>query len=279
MVRIVTDSTADLSPELVARYDISVVPLYVSMNGHGYRDGLDIDADMLYRLVDKVGHLPNTSAPSVAELADVFDQHQESVFIGISSQFSSCVEHARLAADECARSGKDVQVVDSLNLSTGVGLQVIQAAELRDQGLSAGEIAEHLQSLPSRTHTSFVLETTDYLYKGGRCSAVENIVGSLLHIRPIIQVMPDGTMGVRAKVRGSRKKAFEVMLGDLKDDLDALDRSRVFVTHSGCTKDAEYLAQRVRDLAHPDEVLITRAGCVISSHCGPDTIGILYADK
>ena len=159
------------------------------------------------------------------------------------------------------------------------GCWAIKAAEWRDEGLSATEIGERLRAAVPKVHASFVIETTEYLYKGGRCSALQSIVGSLLHIRPVIAVEPDGTMGVRAKIHGSRKKALDYLLADLDQHKAVLDPARVFVTHTGCEADAATLAEAVREIVAPQEVLITRAGCVITSHCGPDTIGILYMER
>jgi DegV family protein with EDD domain len=277
MVRIVTDSTADLSPALVGRYDIAVVPLSVVHQGNSYRDGIDMDGAALLDTVSRTGMLPTTAAPAMADFMAAFSGADQALYVGISSQFSSSLQHARLAAAEC--DGARIVVVDSLNLSTGIGLLAIKAAEWRDEGLGVDEIGLRLRAAVPKVHTAFVIETTEYLYKGGRCSALQNIVGSLLHIRPIIGVEPDGTMGVRAKIHGSRKKALDYLLADLEQHRAVLDPARVFVTHSGCDADAEALARAVEDMVHPREVLITRAGCVVTSHCGPDTIGILYMER
>jgi DegV family protein with EDD domain len=167
-------------------------------------------------------------------------------------------------------------VIDSLNLSTGIGLLVLKAAELQQQECSADEIQQQILASIPKVRTSFVVETMEYLYKGGRCTAIQALMGSMLKIRPIIEVHSDGTLGVKAKARGTRAKALQMLLDDLESHLPGLDRHRLFVTHSGCQADAEYLAQEIRRIVSPDEVRITLAGSVISSHCGPDTIGILY---
>lgn len=274
MVRIITDSTADLTPELTAAYGIEVIPYFVTLDGTSYRDGVDIDRQRLFALVEERGELPKTASPSVAEFMEAFRGEEPILYIGISSRLSSGTDHARLAAE--AVGPERVRVVDSLNLSTGIGLLVLLAAEARNQGLGLDEIESRVLQAVPKVWTTFVVETMRYLYLGGRCTALQSLVGSLLQIRPAIQVLPDGTMGVRAKWRGSRRKALESLLADLEANLPRLDRHRVFVTHSGCEADAEYLAREVERIAAPDEVLITGAGCVISSHCGPDTIGLLY---
>jgi DegV family protein with EDD domain len=169
-----------------------------------------------------------------------------------------------------------VRVIDSLNLSTGIGLLALKAAELRTRGISSGDIETSVNAARQKVRTSFVVETMEYLYKGGRCNALQAIVGSTLKIRPIIEVRKDGTMGVKGKARGTRQKALELLLADFETDLPRLDPDRIFVTHSGCDQDAEFLVEEIKRLCSPNEIRITSAGIVISSHCGPGTIGILY---
>ncbi len=277
MINIYTDSTADLGIELSSKYRVNVVPLLVHIAEQEYQDGVDLDAPRLFELVAKAGQLPKTAARSVGDYKQYFQTPGENIYIGISSQLSASIQNASLAADEL--SDGRVCIIDSLNLSTGIGLLVLRAAQLRDQGYSVAQIKEDILSCIPRVRTSFVLETMEYLYKGGRCSALQAVVGSLLRIRPVIEVKPDGCMGVKDKLRGTRAKALESMLASFEADLPNLDRQRVFVTHANCRKDAEFLASEIRRIAAPEEVLITMAGSVISSHCGPDTIGILYLVK
>lgn len=273
MIQIVTDSTADLGAALVQERGIAIAPLLVNMDGHSFRDGIDLSQQALFELVAAQGRLPTTAAPSVEDFIQLFAQAEESVYVGLSSRLSSTIDHARLAAEHFF--GR-VHVVDSLNLSTGIGLLALLAADLRDAGLSAVEIAQRVQDAVPRVWTTFIVETMRYLYMGGRCTALQSIAGSLLRIRPAIQVQPDGTMGVRAKLHGPRTKALELLLQDLEANLPRLDGARVFVTHAGCAEDAAFLAGAVARIARPQAVHVTEAGCVISSHCGPGTVGILY---
>ena len=156
---------------------------------------------------------------------------------------------------------------------------VLKAAELRDQGCSLDEIERQVrQSIPN-VHTSFVVDTLEYVYKGGRCTAIEMIVGSLLKIRPVIEVRQDGTLGIREKNRGTRKKALDSLLQDFRAHLDILDPHRVFVTHTTSDEDALYLAAELKKLAPIEHLQITSAGSTIASHCGPGCIGILYITK
>lgn len=276
-VHIFTDSTSDLGQSLSTRYNIQVIPLYVNVNGSTYADGVDITTPALFRSVEKTGQLPKTSAPSVPDFEKMFSAPGKSVFIGISSKLSATYQTAVLAQQNF-EPGR-VFVIDSLNLSTGIALLAIKAAEWRDEGLPAAEIDQRVNDLKSKVHASFMIETLDYLYKGGRCSALQNLMGGLLHIRPVISVRPDGNLGVKGRTRGARLKGLQFMLDDFCDSLDQVDTDHVFVTHTGCEEDAEYLSIALRKLAPIREVHITSAGSVIASHCGPGTIGILYLTK
>lgn len=278
MVNIVTDSTADLSEKLIQRFGIKIVPLWVYLKDRTYQDGVDIDRDLLFSLVEKYGELPKTAAASIPEFTEIFNANEESVYIGISSKLSSSIPNAILASENL-QSGHSAHIIDSLNLSTGIGLLAVKAAELGAQGRSAKEITELIEASVPKVRTSFIIDTLDYLYMGGRCTAMQNVVGSLLKIRPVISVKPDGTLGVKEKIRGSRKKALESMLIDFENHLPNVDLHRVFVTHTGCDDDAKFISAELRKMANIDEICITYAGCVVSSHCGPNTIGILFFVK
>lgn len=277
MVNILTDSTADLGQALTEKHHIQTVPLYVTLADKVYSDGVNINNTLLFQSVKDTGQLPKTSAPSVMDFQKYFEQPGETVYIGLSSQLSATVQNA-LQAQETCPPGK-VFVIDSLNLSTGIGLLALKACDLRDAGLEAVEIDRQVKALIPKIRTSFVVETLEYIYKGGRCSAVENLMGTFLHIRPVINVRPDGTLGVKGRTRGSRQKAFDFMLDDFRDNLPEIDLQRVFITHTGCDADADYLKQELLKIAPIQNIYITMAGSVIASHCGPDTIGILYMLK
>lgn len=274
MAHIITDSTADLGSDLAAQYQLRVIPLYVYVNNQMHRDGIDITMQDLFRSVEKTGRLPKTSAPTVPDFMEYFDQPGESIYIGVSSQLSATMQNALMAQQSCAP-GK-VYVIDSKNISSGIGLLALRAADLRDQGLPAAEIFEQISKLVPKVRTSFMIETLDYLYKGGRCSAIQNLMGGLLHIRPVIAVRPDGTLGVKGRTRGTRQKGLQFMLDDFRDNLDQINLERVFVTHTSCPEDAEILCSELLKIAPIQQVHITTAGSVVSSHCGPGTIGILY---
>jgi DegV family protein with EDD domain len=278
-VQIFTDSTCDLSPELIEENDISVVPLYVTFKDKSYKDGVDITPKDLFRMVDEYGELPKTSAAPPVDFINAFkpyiDEGKDILYISISSKLSTTLQNARLAASEFPE-GR-IKFVDSLNLSTGIGLLVLKAADYAKKGLSVEEISEELMKIVPKVRTQFVIDTLDYLYKGGRCNALQNFIGGMLKIRPIVKVV-DGRMILGQKIREKKQKALDIMLDTALND--EIDPSRIMITHSlGCEDEAIYLKEELKAKTGIENIFITNAGCVISSHCGPKTIGILYISK
>lgn len=276
MLNITTDSCADLSQPLIDAHHLRVIPLHVLVRGQDHHDN-DLTLAQLFSSVNQTGELPKTAAPSVQEFTAFFDSLDPVVYIGLSSELSATMANAHLAANQLGK--EDLYLVDSLNLSTGIGLLALKAADLRDEGLNAQAIVHEIEDTRPKVRTAFVIDTMDYLYKGGRCSGLQAVVGSMLKIRPVIHVREDGALGVLDKVRGSRKKALDRLLDGFRKDLPAIDLRRVFVTHTGCEQDAEYLVEGLKGLAEIENIHITLAGATIASHCGPNTIGILYIKK
>jgi DegV family protein with EDD domain len=280
MVKIIADSCSDLSPELIEKYQIGIVPLDVLIGDTNYKDGVNLSTRQLFELVEKTGVLPKTSAPSFAAFQEAFSHPGEIVYISISSMLSATYQSAVLVRETLKRD--DIHIIDSLNLSTGIGLLVITAAELSAKGLNAAQIVAEINQLVSKVHSSFVIDTLEYIYKGGRCSAIEMLVGGILKIRPVIEVRGDGTLGVKRKVNGTRKKALLSMVDDFSRDIAALEKRRVFITHTltdEAATDAQFLKTEIEKHVNVDEILFTTAGATIASHCGPETIGILYLTK
>lgn len=280
MVKIIADSCSDLSPELIEKYQIAIVPLDVLIGDTNYKDGVNLSTRQLFELVEKTGVLPKTSAPSFAAFQEAFSHPGEIVYISISSMLSATYQSAVLVRETLKRD--DIHIIDSLNLSTGIGLLVITAAELSAKGLNAAQIVAEINQLVSKVHSSFVIDTLEYIYKGGRCSAIEMLVGGILKIRPVIEVRGDGTLGVKRKVNGTRKKALLSMVDDFSRDIAALEKRRVFITHTltdEAAADAHFLKTEIEKHVNVDEILFTTAGATIASHCGPETIGILYLTK
>jgi DegV family protein with EDD domain len=274
MIEILTDSCSDLSADLIQRFGIKVIPLNVFINEKTFKDGTELKIEQLFDYVSRTGQLPKTSAPSLAEFSQFFQNIQQGIFIGISQKLSATHDVAIQAAKFLHE--QDIRIIDSKNLSTGIGLLVIKAAELRDQGKDLSEIETAIKESISKVQTSFSIDTLDYLYKGGRCTAMENIVGSMLRIRPIIEVRSDGTLGVKEKTSGTRKKALLTMVKNFEKDLLSIDLHRVFITHTGCFEDADFIKTEILAITPIDEIHQTLAGATIASHCGPNTIGILY---
>ncbi|WP_069649971.1 DegV family protein [Caloranaerobacter ferrireducens] len=279
-IKIFTDSTCDLSTEILEKYDISVVPLYVSFGNETYKDGIDINTKKLYDLVDKYGILPKTSAPSPTDFYEAFkpyiDEGKDIIYIGLSSKISSTLQNAKIAASKFP--DNRIEIIDSLNLSTGIGLLVLKAVDYAKEGLGIKEIGDKLRNKIPLVKTSFVIDTLDYLYKGGRCSALQSFVGSMLKIKPIVKVV-NGTMILGQKARGKRRKIIDKMLENTIKESNNIDLERIIVTHSMGYEDALYLKNELENNLNVKEVIITDAGCVISSHCGPNTVGILYINK
>jgi DegV family protein with EDD domain len=266
--------------EIINTYDISIVPMYVNFDEGSYADGIDITAEELYKKVDEYGKLPKTSAPSPNDFYNAFkpyiEQEKDIIYIGISSKLSSTLQNSIIAAGEFPE-GR-IEIVDSMNLSTGIGLLVLKACDFAKQGMNVHEIAEQVRAKVPKVKTAFVIDTLDYLYKGGRCSALQNFMSGVLKIKPIVKVV-DGRMILGEKSRGKREKALNIMLENAIADKDIIESDRMLVTYSVGNTDSEYLKSELEKHINVKQVLTSTAGCVISSHCGPNTIGILYITK
>lgn len=275
-VKIFADSTCDLPPALIQQHQIGIVPLYVLFNDKSYGDGIDITTPELFRMVEKTGKLPKTAAPSPGDFIQAFAPSIEAgnniIYIGLSTKFSATVNNALLAAQEFPP-GR-IQVVDSRNLSTGIGLLVMRAVDFAAEGLTAEAIASEIQTLTAKVSTEFIIDTLDYLHMGGRCSGISRFVGSVLKIRPSIKVV-DGGMVPAQKFRGNRSKALQGLLATVQAARGRISPERIFVTHS-ISSDAPWLQSELVKQALVKDVIISQAGCVISSHCGPNSIGILF---
>lgn len=279
-IKLVTDSTSDLSPELIKKHDIEVVPLHVLFKDRQYRDNVDLNTSEMYELIKQKNQIPTTAAVSVGEFTEVFrkylDQGYEIIFIGIGKNFSATYQSAYAAKSELE--SDSIYLVESGNLSSGTGLLVLKAAKFRDEGLSAPQIKKKLDELVPKVRTQFVLDTLEYLYKGGRLNALSKLFGTMLKIKPIIKVR-DGSMAVGKKGRGNIRAGIDIMLNEALLEKDAIDEDFLMVTHSLTYENAEYIKKRLKAELKVKNIYETNAGCVISSHCGKGTIGILYIVK
>lgn len=278
-VGIIADTTCDLSEELKTRYHIKTFPLHIHLGEKEYADGVDISPDDIYRWSDENKATPKTSAISPAEADDILKKaltEAESVIcFCISDQMSSTGNVLRMAIQEHKLEDK-VFVIDSKNLSTGIGLQIIEAAILAEQGMVAADIVSRIEKIQPRVRASFVVDTLTYLYRGGRCSGLAALAGSALKLHPLISVI-DGKMQPGKKYRGKIDRVFLEYVKDMEAELKKAESDRVFITHSGCKAEViEAVKQELESYGYFKEILITRAGSVITSHCGPGTLGVLF---
>ena len=280
MIKILSDSTCDLSPELIKKYDIGIIPLYVRLGEDEYLDGVNITPDDIYKWSDETEKTPGTAAPSVNDIMNILKTYDADDYIifTISASMSSCYSNCMLAAEELVMEDH-IHVINSKSLSTGIGLLIIEAAQMAENGKSAAEITEYIEKLIPRVRASFVVETLTYLYRGGRCSGVAAYFGNALKLHPRIAVV-DGGMRPENKYRGFPQKYISDYVKDMEDALKSAKPERVFITHSGCSPELvimvkDYLTKMERF----GEILETRAGSVVSSHCGPGTLGVLFIDK
>lgn len=278
-IKIISDSTCDLSKELVEKYDITILPLTVIKGGKAYRDSIDIMPADIFAHVAAGGDLCSTTALNIEEYTEIFAKYAKEydgvVHINISSEFSSCYQNARLAAEEF----DNVRVVDSRNLSTGQGLVVLKACELAKACENLDDIYDQLVEFTGKVEASFLLDQLKYMVKGGRCSAVAALGANLLNLKPCIEVK-NGKMAVVKKYRGNYSKCLASYVKDRLADRDDLDKGILFVTHTPvteeCLKAVEDAVAQHNDF---ENTYWTEAGCTVSCHCGPATLGVLFVRK
>lgn len=280
-VRIFADSTCDLSEEAIEKYGITIVPLCIVLDDKSYYDKIELTPQEIFKWSDEHKKTPKTAAVTFeyAEklLRPCMEADEDVIFIGISESMSTTCNVMRLTAEEFEK-GR-LFVIDSQNLSTGIGLQVLRAAELAAEGLTAEDIVEKIEAARCDVRASFVVDTLTYLAMGGRCSGATALLANTLKLHPCIEVH-NGKMDVEKKYRGKLEKALLHYVKDQEESLKTADSKRIFITHSGV---AESTVNEVRSYLESfgkfEEIIETRAGGVISSHCGPGTLGILYYAK
>jgi len=280
-VKILTDSTSDLSKQMLIDYNIDSIPLYVRFDDEIYKDGINLTTDELYRKVEEKKALPKTSAVSPGDFITFFEKYLEKgydiIYIGIGSKLSATMRSAHLAIDEINLPNR-IHIIDSMNLSSGIALLVLKAKDLRDQGLSALKIKEEIERLVPLVRSQFAISTLDYLHKGGRASGLAKLVGTMLSIKPIIKVV-NGSLEVYKKPIGKMSRALDIMLEDFNKEQENIDLDYVFITHTLANRQAVYMLDYLRRRFNIKHLIEGSAGCVISSHCGAGTIGILYIVK
>ena len=278
-IRITSDSTCDLGV-LVEQRDIGILPLQVNLDATPYRDGVDITPQDIFNFVAETKTLPKTSAPSIGDYEEFFEEQlklgEEVIHFNISAKSSGSHNAARQAAE--GFKGK-VRVIDSMALSSGQGLLVMRAADLRDEGKSADEIEEEIKALRLKVNTSFVPDSLDYLYKGGRVSGMVNLAATVLKIHPLI-FMKEGQLVPGKKYTGKMTMCIKRYIADLKEQYPNYDSQRCFVTHSSADEELVQLAKDlVKEKFQFEEIIETVAGSIITSHCGRNTLGVLFITK
>ncbi len=278
-IKITADSTCDLSPQQLSRHGIELFPLYITMNGKTCRDGVDVFPADLFENVDRGGEMAITAAVTPHDYAERFaalsKEYDAVIHVCISNKFSACYQNAHLAAEEFP----NVYVVDSQNLSTGHGHVVLEAAARAEAGMPACEIVRELEELIPKVDASFILDRLDYMAKGGRCSTVAALGANMLNLKPCIEVA-NGGMRVGTKYRGSFEKCIQKYVKDRLEGREDLRMDRIFITHTKCPPQAvEAAREAILQYQSFREIIDTDAGCTVSSHCGPNTLGVLFIAK
>lgn len=277
-VKIVADSTCDLSADLIRKYGINIIPLCIVMDGHSYYDGIETSPEEIFRWADENKTTPKTAAVTIEKTKEVIKPlaaaGYDIIFLGISQEMSTTCNVVRLVGEELEY--EHIHVIDSMNLSTGIGLQVLRAAQMAEQGIAAEEIVKNIENSRDKVRASFVVDTLTYLARGGRCSSVTALLANTLKLKPEI-IVADGKMSVSKKYRGNLQHVLLKYVSEMEPDLLKADKSRVFITHSGCSRETvEAVRNYLSGLHYFNEIIETKAGGVISSHCGPNTLGVLF---
>lgn len=279
-IKITGDSTIDLTEELLAKYDITTVPLYIMKDNVAYKDQVEIKQEDIFDYVESGKGVCHTAAVNTADYYELFSsffpEYDAVIHINISSEMSSCNQNAHLAADAIP----NVFVVDSRNLSSGSGHLAIDAAIMASEGMDAADIARKLENSTKKVESSFIIDTLKYLHKGGRCSGVAALGANLLKLKPCIEVA-DGKMDVGKKYRGNFDKVILQYAADKLSGRDDIDPKRLFITYAPGTPKAvsDSVREYAESLEYFEEIIETKAGCTISNHCGPVCLGVLYYRK
>ena len=278
-IKITADSTCDLPKSIVEKYNLEIVPIMVIKEGKEYRDGVDITPSEIFDYCEKTKGICSTSAANIAGYIEVFDKYTNEydaiIHFSLGSKFSSSCQNAKLAAENY----KNVYIVDTNSLSSGSGYMVYEAAIMAEKGLSAEEIVAKSEELKEKIEISFVLDKLNYLSRGGRCSSVTALATGILKIKPSI-LLTDGALGVHKKYRGSFEHCAKLYIKDCLKDRTDIDYKRIFITSAACDPLLiEEFKKQVLSYANFEEVIINEAGCTVSNHCGPNTMGVIYARK
>jgi len=279
MIKLTTDSTCDLNEEIIKKYDIEVIPVHIVVDEKVYNDNVDIYPRDVFHFVEKENKTCRTAAINVYEYHQFFEplakKYETVIHVSLGSEFSSCHQNASLAA----RGFDNVHVIDSANLSTGSGFLVYRLAQLIKDEASQNEVLKTAEDLVKKINGSFVIDTLDYLYKGGRCSGLEMVGTKMLKIKPTIEVF-NGKMRVAGKCRGSFERCVKNYVTERLKNIDNIDKKTIFITNAESSDElVEYVTNKIKTDYDFNEIVMCQAGCTISAHCGPTTLGIFYLEK
>lgn len=288
-ITIIADSTSDLTDELYSQYNIDIICMRLSFGTESYEDRKTINSETLFKYVKEKGILPKTAAPTIHDFLNIFKEHldngEEVIYCPISSEFSSTYANAIIAIQELSQDEqKKIRCLDSRSLSSGIGLILCRMGEAIKAGKSLDEVYEEGKSVVDRVNAEFVVDTMEYLYKGGRCSGVSYYFGSHLHLHPVIRV-EKGKMVVHKITRGKIKKGIDLQIDEFKKQFDAnnVEIDKIFITSPIGGEDLDaYMLEKVEKLVGTEiskNIVLSHAGSIVSSHCGPRTIGLLYITK
>lgn len=280
MIKIIADSTCDLPQEIVQKYDITILPLHIHLGEEEYLDGVSITPQEIYKWADENKTTPKTSAIGLSDTIEVLQQYAgcDVICFSISDQMSSTGNIMRMAAEELEQEDS-VFVINSNNLCGGIGLLVIEAAEMIEKGVSALEIVDRIETLKQKVNASFVVDTLTYLHRGGRCNSVEAIAGSVMKLHPKI-VVEAGKMEAQKKYRGKMSSVIMNYVKDMETEMRSARPKRIFIADAECDKEAlDKVIEYIKELQIFEEMIVGKAGGVISSHCGPGTMGIFFIEK
>lgn len=276
---ITSDSTCDLSEELLKKYEITLLPLTITLGDKQYKDNVDVTSEEVLKFVDETGIMPKTSANSVYDYTEFFkkftDEGYGVLHFNISSEDSACYNNACIAAKEF----ENVYVVDTRKLSTGQGILAIKAAINKNEGVTLEENFKKIEAIKEKSQISFVLDRLDYLHKGGRCSLTTLLAAKILKIHPYI-AMTNGSLKVKKKYSGSMVRACEQYVQDLAQEYGSYDKKIVFITHCMASEQiVSAVRKKVEELFDFEEIVETTAGTTVSCHCGRNTIGVIFIEE
>lgn len=279
-IKLITDSSADLSNDLVKKYNIDVIPLIVNIGGESYLDGVELTANRLFEIIEITGNMPQSASPSPVAFHEVFSQYIDEgydiIYTGIAGELSATLNVAKLAAEEFPE-GR-IHVIDSKSLSSGIALILLRAARLIEQGKSVEEVVQEIKDVRERVRAQFVVEKLDFLYRGGRLSSAKYVLGKAVRARPYL-VVAQGRIEAVGLPKGKMKRALKLQLESFKRHYEeGIDESMIFVTSAGNRGDeyADYYVKKLVEYIPRENIVVQKVGSVISTHCGEGTVGILY---